>query len=198
MLSFSKYLISEGGPLCEHFHLPAQAGSDLILERMKRGYSHQGYLDLCNGIRSRIPNASITTDLMVGFPGEREADFYETVRLAREVQWDSAFSFLYNVRPGTAAAEWEDDVPPEIKRERLMALNAVVEAIARKRNRTLVGEVMEVLVDGRSKRDPGRWRGLTRTNKVMVFPGPPGLYGKFVQVRVKRATEYTLIGELQA
>jgi tRNA-2-methylthio-N6-dimethylallyladenosine synthase len=182
--------------ICEHFHLPAQAGSNRILELMGRGYTREHYLALAKAIRARIPGASITTDLIVGFPGETEEDFADTLDLVEKVRFDAAFTFMYSPRRGTAAADYPDQVPPAVKRERLLRLNALQNRLTRESNERLVGSTAEVLVEGRSKTNPEYLAGRSRTNKVVVFPGPEELVGELVSLRIVEARPFHLLGEL--
>ncbi|MGB9887434.1 MAG: tRNA (N6-isopentenyl adenosine(37)-C2)-methylthiotransferase MiaB [Moorellales bacterium] len=189
-------VVATGRKICEHFHLPAQAGSDRVLERMRRGYTREHYLNLARTIRQRIPEASITTDLIVGFPGETEEDFEATLDLVEQVRFDAAFTFMYSPRPGTAAAEFPDQVAPEVKRERLLRLNRLQNRLSRESNERLVGRTVEVLVEGPSKTDPQRLAGRTRTNKIVVFSGPQELVGRLVNLRITEAQTFNLFGEL--
>ncbi|MGB9920418.1 MAG: tRNA (N6-isopentenyl adenosine(37)-C2)-methylthiotransferase MiaB [Moorellales bacterium] len=189
-------VVATGRKICEHFHLPAQAGSDRVLERMRRGYTREHYLNLARTIRRRLPEASITTDLIVGFPGETEEDFEATLDLVEQVRFDAAFTFMYSPRPGTAAAEFPDQVAPEVKRQRLLRLNRLQNRLSRESNERLVGRTVEVLVEGPSKTDPQRLAGRTRTNKIVVFSGPQELVGRLVHLRITEAQTFNLFGEL--
>ncbi|MCR4418805.1 MAG: tRNA (N6-isopentenyl adenosine(37)-C2)-methylthiotransferase MiaB [Clostridia bacterium] len=189
-------VVASARKVCEHFHLPAQAGSDRVLERMRRGYTREHYLRLTEIIRRRLPHASITTDLIVGFPGETEEDFEATLDLVERVRFDAAFTFMYSPRPGTAAAAFPDQVPPEVRRERLVRLNRLQNRLTRESNERLAGETVEVLVEGPSKTNPERLSGRTRTNKIVVFSGPPELIGQLVNVRITEAQTFNLFGEL--
>lgn len=182
--------------VCEHFHLPLQAGSDRILARMNRGYTAEHYLRLIEKIRSLIPEASITTDLIVGFPGETEEDFQATLDMVEKVRFDAAYTFMFSPREGTAAATLPEQIPLATKKERLSRLNALQERISREQNEPLVGKTVEVLVEGPSKNTPCMLTGRTRTNKLVHFPGPENLRGKLVLVHVERASTWTLQGVL--
>ncbi len=188
--------VAELATVCENFHLPAQAGSNRILERMNRHYTREDYLGLVGEIRSRIPHAVISTDLMVGFPEETEADFNDTMELVEQVRWDSAFMFMYTPRPGTRAAQWEDSVPMELKKERLARLIQRQEKISEAKNQALIGHVEEVLVEGYSKRSRKQMMGRTRGDKVVIVPGDEQLIGRIVSVRISGASAHTLFGEL--
>ncbi|GAA5345558.1 tRNA-2-methylthio-N6-dimethylallyladenosine synthase [Planifilum fimeticola] len=188
-------VLAKGGNLVEHIHLPVQSGSSDILKRMARKYNREQYLELVRKIREAIPNVSLTTDIIVGFPGETEEQFEETLSLVREVEYDSAFTFIYSPREGTPAARMEDDVPHEVKKERLLRLNRLQDEISRRKNEELRGQVVEVLVEGESKKNPEILSGRTRTNKLVNFRGPKRLIGEFVQVRISEPLTYTLKGE---
>lgn len=176
--------IARSAKVCEHFHLPAQAGSDRILKAMRRGYTRSHYLGLVERIRSAVPGASITTDLMVGYPGETEEDFAATMDLVRRVRYDQAFTFIYNPRSGTPAAECPDQVPREVKSRRIQELIEVQKGISLELNRALVGQVVEVLVEGPSESNPALMAGRTRTNKTVVFRGDKDIIGRLVPVTV--------------
>lgn len=189
-------VIARSEKVCEHFHLPAQAGSNRILELMRRGYTREHYLELAAAIRRRIPEATITTDLIVGFPGETEEDFAATLDLVEKVRFDAAFTFMYSPRKGTVAASLPGQVPAEVKRERLLRLNQLQNRLTRESNERLVGRTVEVLVEGRSKTNPERLAGRTRTNKIVVFSGPEELIGQLVNLRITEAHTFNLFGEL--
>jgi len=181
--------------ICENFHLPAQAGSNHVLQRMNRGYSREDYLRLVERIRRAIPQAVVTTDLMVGFPGETEQDFADTLDLARSVRWDSAFTFIYSPREETPAAHWPDDVPLAVKKERLRRLNEIQETISAEVNEAAVGSRQEVLVEGPSRRSDQMLMGRTRGDKVVIFAGPADLVGQTIELNITRAAAHTLFGE---
>ena len=180
--------------LCEHIHLPLQAGSSRILKAMRRTYNRERYMDRVALIREHVPDCALTTDIIVGFPGETEADFRETLEVVEEVGYDGAFTFIFSPRRGTEAAELEDPVSHEEKVERMQRLVEVVQRRARERARRFVGRTMEVLVEGTSRTDASRLRGRTRHNKVVNFDGlaEPG---ELVLVRIDSATSQTLTGE---
>jgi len=181
--------------ICENFHLPAQAGSDRVLARMNRGYGRDDYLRLVERIRRAIPQAAITTDLMVGFPGESDEDFADTLDLVRSIRWDSAFTFMYSTREGTPAAKWPDDVPLAIKKERLQRLIELQESISTEINEALVGSRQEVLVEGPSRRSDQMLMGRTRGDKVVIFAGPNDSIGRTIKLTITRASAHTLFGE---
>ena len=187
--------IARLGKVCEHIHLPVQSGSDTVLARMNRKYTRERYGDIVRTLRREVPGIAVTTDLIVGFPGETEEEFGETVRLLEEVRFDGAFIFKYSTRPRTAASGMEDSVPLGIKKERLGALLALQAAISREKNRSLIGSVAEVLADGRSPKDPSRLIGRTRGNRTAVFPVMGEDVGKIVLLRVRDANATTLYCE---
>ncbi|HHY94489.1 MAG TPA: tRNA (N6-isopentenyl adenosine(37)-C2)-methylthiotransferase MiaB [Firmicutes bacterium] len=187
--------VAECRSVCEHFHLPVQAGSDRVLVAMNRGYTKGQYLDLLDRIRARVPGAGISTDIIVGFPGESDEDFADTLDLVSRARFDSAFTFMFSPRSGTPAASLPGQVSVEVKKERLLQLNRLQNSISLEKNSELLGEEVEVLVEGVSERDPAQLTGRTRTNKVVVFPGPPDWTGRLVKVRVGRALTWTLHGQ---
>ncbi len=181
--------------LCEHIHLPLQSGSSAILKRMRRTYTRERYLDRVALIREHVPDCAITTDIIVGFPGETEEDFERTLEVAEEVGYDGAFTFIYSPRRGTEAAEMDGQIPHELKVERLERLVEVIQRRAAERAQRFVGRTLEVLVEGPSRTDPSRLRGRSRHNKVVNFDGL-GEPGDTVQVQVTGATSQTLSGEM--
>jgi len=181
--------------VCEHIHLPLQSGSDNVLKKMNRGYTSGDYLRLTDRIKARIPEASITSDIIVGFPTETEEDFEKTLDMVREVEFDSAFMFRYSVREGTKAALLEDDVPEEEKLKRLHVLIDLQKDISLKKNQRLVGKTFEVLVDDRSRRNPGKWKGKTEGNKTVVLEGDDDILGEIVPVTINEADGFTLFGK---
>ena len=190
--------IASSNKVCEHFHLPVQSGSNYMLKRMARGYQREKFLDLVRRVREGVPQATITTDLIVGFPGESDRDFEDTLDLVREVQFDKAFTFMFSPRRGTPAAEFPDQVPLALKKERLARLMEVQDALTLQKNLERVGQVREVLVEGPSRKNPGRLFGRTRGGRIVVFVAPPDLTGKLVDVRITRANTWTLEGECVA
>jgi tRNA-2-methylthio-N6-dimethylallyladenosine synthase len=181
--------------LCEHIHLPLQSGSSRILKAMRRTYSRERYLDRVALIREHVPDASLTTDIIVGFPGESEADFAETLEVAEQVGYDSAFTFVFSPRRGTTAAELTEGlVPHPVKVERMERLLEVVQRRARERAQRFVGRTVEVLVEGSSRTDPERLRGRTRHNKAVNFSGLAAA-GELTEVQITAATSQTLSGE---
>jgi len=185
--------MAECAAVCEHAHLPLQSGSTRILKAMHRTYSRERYLKLVSELRAAIPDLALTTDIIVGFPGETDTDFLETLEVVEEVGFDGAFTFVYSPRAGTEAAAMPDQIPGEIKRERIEKLVEVVQQIAANRNRARVGSVAEVLVEGRSRTEPDLLRGRTRRNTTVNFTGDAEP-GQLVEVRIENATSTTLAG----
>ena len=179
--------------VCEHAHLPLQSGSTRILKAMRRTYSRERYLKLAAELRAAIPDLSLTTDIIVGFPGETEADFAETLAVVEEVGYDGAFTFVYSPRRGTEAAARVDQVADEVKQERIERLVETVQRVAAERNATRLGRVEQVLVEGASRTDPGLRRGRTRRNTTVNFTGP-AQPGDLVDVLIEAATSTTLRG----
>lgn len=188
-------VLAKRGNLVEHIHLPVQSGNNRILKLMARKYTRESYLDLVRRIREVIPDVVLTTDIIVGFPNETEEEFQETLSLVKEVEFDSAFTFIYSPREGTPAAKMKDNVSMEEKKDRLQRLNEVINKISREKNEALRGQVVEVLVEGESKKDSSVLSGRTRTNKLVHFTGPKDLIGQFVQVRIDEPQTWTLKGE---
>jgi tRNA-2-methylthio-N6-dimethylallyladenosine synthase len=186
--------MAEGEAVCEHAHLPLQSGSTRILKAMRRTYSRDRYLRLVREMRAVIPDLALTTDVIVGFPGETEADFRETLEVVEEVRYDGAFTFVYSPRAGTEAATMADQIPDDVKRERIERLVEVVQRVARKRNEERIGRVEEVLVEGPSRTDAALLRGRTRRNTTVNFAGAAEA-GDLVDVRITGSTSTTLQGE---
>jgi tRNA-2-methylthio-N6-dimethylallyladenosine synthase len=185
--------MAECAAVCEHAHLPLQSGSTAVLRRMRRTYSRERYFKLVDAMRSAIPDLALTTDIIVGFPGETEADFEETLSAVEHVRFDGAYTFVYSPRRGTEAAEMPDQVPEDVKRERIERLIATVQRIAAERNAERIGLREEVLVEGPSRTDPTLLRGRTRRNTTVNFTGP-AQPGELVEVLIEGATSTTLRG----
>jgi tRNA-2-methylthio-N6-dimethylallyladenosine synthase len=186
---------AELGALCEHIHLPLQSGSSRILKAMRRTYDRERYLDRVALIREHVPDCALTTDIIVGFPGETEEDFAQTLEVCEEVAYDGAFTFIYSPRRGTEAATIaEGVVPHDVKVERMQRLVEVVQRRARERAQRFVGRTLDVLVEGPSRTDPSRLRGRSRHNKAVNFSGL-GAPGDIVPVAIHSATSQTLAGE---
>jgi len=182
--------------LASHVHLPAQSGSDRVLAAMKRGYTALEYRSIVRRLRKAQPAISVSTDLIVGFPGETEADFEATLKLVEDVGYDASFSFVYSPRPGTPAAELPDATPREAKLERLQRLQEKLDAQAGAIGRAMVGSVQRVLVEGPSRKDPSELAGRTANNRVVNFPAPRDRIGRFVEARITAALPHSLRGEL--
>jgi tRNA-2-methylthio-N6-dimethylallyladenosine synthase len=179
--------------VCEHIHLPLQSGSSPILKKMRRTYTRERYMDRVAMIRERLPDCGITTDIIVGFPGETDEDFAQTLEVVEEVGYDQAFTFNYSPRRGTLAADMEDQVPHQVKKERMAQLVEVVQRRARERAQRFVGRNLEVLVEGPSRNDPPRLRGRSSHNKAVNFEGTASP-GQIVEVEITAATSQTLTG----
>ncbi|WP_100487752.1 tRNA (N6-isopentenyl adenosine(37)-C2)-methylthiotransferase MiaB [Sporolactobacillus pectinivorans] len=190
-------VLGKGGNLCEHIHLPVQSGNSDILKIMGRGYTRERYLDLFHKIRNGVPNASFTTDIIVGFPNETEEQFEDTLSLVKECRFDGAYTFIYSPRAGTPAARMKDNVPMDVKKERLQRLNRLVDKLAAESNAQYQDQVVEVLVEGESRKNADVLSGHTRTNKVVNFTGPKSLIGQLVNVKITDAKMWSLDGEWQ-
>lgn len=184
--------------VCPHLHLPLQSGSDAVLRRMRRGYTAADYVGAVERLRTAVPSLALTTDIIVGFPGETEADFEATRRMMDTVGFDNAYIFKYSPRPGTPAAAWEDDVPEEEKRRRNQVLLEDQDRRGQRINDGLVGRTLEVLVEGESLRNAERWGGRSEGNKIVVFEHAGDCAtGDLVAVKIDRAMPQTLYGEME-
>jgi tRNA-2-methylthio-N6-dimethylallyladenosine synthase len=181
--------------LASHVHLPLQSGSDRVLAAMKRGYTALEYKSIIRRLRAARPDISISSDFIVGFPGETEGDFEATLDLIAEIGFDDSYSFLYSPRPGTPAAELADDTPQPVKQARLARLQAQIEAQANALSQAMIGGTQRVLVEGAAKRNPGELRGRSSSNRMVNFPGPRELIGRMVDVTITAARAHTLRGE---
>lgn len=190
------YAIRDCDKICEQIHLPVQSGSDRILKVMNRHYTKEQYLKLAKEIRKEIPDVTFSTDIIVGFPGETEEDFNETLELVKEVQYDAAFTFIYSRRNHTPADKMENQIPDDVKHERFNRLVEVVNAGIAKGNKETEGKVYEVLVEGNSKNDETKLTGRTRNGKLVNFTGCKELIGKLVDVKITKANSFSLIGEV--
>ena len=186
--------MAECDKVCKHLHLPVQSGSDRILKMMRRPYRNETYLDLCSRMKQARPDLSITTDIIVGFPGETEEDYLLTRQAVEQVQFDNAFIFRYSPRRGTPAAVMENQIPEEVKEARNQDLLAVVNEIAIRKNRDLVGTVQEVLLEGSSKTNAARLSGRTSQNKPVMVDAAPDLAGEILPIRIEESTGFTLYG----
>ncbi len=182
--------------LSSHLHLPVQAGSDRILAAMKRGYTALEYKSTIRKLRAARPDIVLTSDFIIGFPGETERDFDATMKLVEEVGFDASFSFVYSPRPGTPAANLPDEVPQEVKAERLKRLQDLVAAQAQRLAQSLLGSVQRVLVEGASRKDAQELAGRLDNNRIVNFIGTPAMVGHFVDVKITSVWAYTLRGEL--
>ena len=189
-------VLAKGGNLMNHIHLPVQSGSNYILRKMNRKYTRESYLELVRKIKAAIPNVTLTTDIIVGFPNETEEQFEETMSLVEEVGFESAYTFIYSPREGTPAAAQKDNVPMEVKKERLYRLNELVNKLSRQHMESYEGKTVKVLVEGESKKDETVLSGYTEKNKVVNFKGPKSLIGEIVDVKITKAKTWSLDGEL--
>lgn len=187
---------AECDSLCGYIHLPVQAGSSRVLKRMNRKYTREEYLELVRKLRDAVPGISISTDIIVGFPGESEEDFADTLSLAEEVRFDSAFTFLYSPRKGTPAAEMENQIPETVKHERFNRLVEVMNRCSSEKNAAYVGRVEKVLIEGEG-REPGSLKGRTDSFKLVDFRGPADLIGEMVDVEIVDSNTFSLRGELK-
>ncbi|MCF6159140.1 MAG: tRNA (N6-isopentenyl adenosine(37)-C2)-methylthiotransferase MiaB [wastewater metagenome] len=183
--------------VCEHLHMPAQSGSDRILKEMRRGYVSNYYRELIHFAKEHIPHLTVASDFIVGFPGETDEDFQETVQLMETLRFQNCFIFKYSPRTGTRAAELKDDVPDEVKKSRNLKLLELQKRISLEKNKKLIGKQVQVLVDGASKSDPNRLSGRTRQNHIVVFSGSKDLIGELVDIRIHEVTDLTLYGTLK-
>ncbi len=183
--------------LCHYIHLPVQAGSSKVLKEMNRRYTREKYLEIVRKLRAVDPDIAISTDIIVGFPGETEEEFEETLSLCEEVRYDSAFTFLYSIRKGTPAEKYEDQIPEEVKHERFNRLVDVINRISAEKNAEYVGRVEKVLVDGPSKRNSKTYGGRTETFKLVNFKGTPDMIGNTVDVLITDANTFSLVGEVK-
>lgn len=187
--------IRDGEHICEHIHLPVQYGSNKILKAMNRVYTVEKYKELVRQIRENLPHVALTTDLIVGFPGETDEDFAEMLAFLKEIRYDSAYTFLYSKRSGTPAAAMEAQVDDKVKHERFEKLMAVQNAISLEIHEGLKGKVMEVMVEGPSKNDDKVWNGRTRTNKIVLFKHNGEQEGDFISVKITQPQTWVLKGE---
>lgn len=188
-------VLAKKGNLMEHIHLPVQSGSTEVLKAMSRKYTREQYLVLVRKIREAIPDVVLTTDIIVGFPGETDEQFEDTLSLVKEVRYDAAFTFIYSPREGTPAAHMADDVPEQVKKERLQRLNDLMTVLSRESNERLRDQTVEVLVEGESKTNPDVLAARTRTNKLVHFTGPKELIGRFARVKITEPQTWLLKGE---
>lgn len=188
--------VSRGKHICEHFHLPFQAGSNKVLKAMNRQYTREYYLDRVKSILKEIPEARLSTDIIVGFPGETEEDFQQTLDLVNDVHFSQAFTFMYSRRSGTAAAELPEQIPLNIKKKRLQKLIEVQNTRSLAWRQKMIGKTYEILVEGPSKTDLRQMTGRTRGNEIVIFEGKEGLTGSLVNVKINSANSWTLFGQI--
>ncbi|HZU12584.1 MAG TPA: tRNA (N6-isopentenyl adenosine(37)-C2)-methylthiotransferase MiaB [Chloroflexota bacterium] len=187
--------------VCEHLHLPVQSGNDAVLQRMRRGYTRDDYLRLVERIRAVAPDIVLSTDIIVGFCGETEEEFQETLSLVEEVRFTTVYSAAYSVRSGTLASRWEDDVPPDVKKDRLRRLGEVQERISLQQHQALRGSRVEILVESTEseRHDTPQWQGRTRQNRRVFLPrGDESLLGQVVPVRIEKVSPWAMQGVLVA
>lgn len=196
---FTQRLIDAYGrlpKLVNHVHLPVQSGSDRVLAAMKRGYTCLEYKSIIRRLRSVRPDISVSTDIIVGFPGETQEDFDATMGLVKAIGFDTSFSFIYSARPGTPAADLADDTPKELKLSRLQHLQAEIEAYASQLSQSIVGSRQKILVEGPSKKNADEFSGRTENNRVVNFAGNARLIGKLIEVEITQAHPHSLRGEV--
>ena len=181
--------------LCESAHLPLQSGSDRILKIMHRGYTREKFIGIIQKLRQARPNIGITTDIIVGFPGETEEDFEQTLLLCREVKFDNAYIFKYSPRRDTPAADMPDQVPQKIREERNQRLLTLVNEIAARKYDAFIGQQVEILVEGPSKKNAARYTGRTRCNRIVLFNGSPRHQSQLMTVKIERTGSFTLYGD---
>ncbi|RXZ70053.1 tRNA (N6-isopentenyl adenosine(37)-C2)-methylthiotransferase MiaB [Fusobacterium necrophorum] len=189
-------VIAKEEKIAKCLHLPLQSGSSQVLKRMNRGYTKEQYLALAHKIQNRIPGVALTTDIIVGFPGETEQDFLDTLEVVREINYDNAFMFMYSIRQGTRAASMQEQVPEDTKKERLQKLMDVQARCSYKESQKYQGKIVRVLVEGESKKNKEVLSGRTSTNKIVLFQAPISLKGSFVNVEIYECKTWTLYGKL--
>jgi tRNA-2-methylthio-N6-dimethylallyladenosine synthase len=185
---------SDCNKLCKHIHLPVQSGSTKILKRMNRKYTKEEYLQLIEKLKNAVPDIAITTDIIVGFPGETEEDFQETLDVVERVRYDSAFTFLYSIRKGTPAEGYDDQVAEDVKHERFNRLVEAVNDISAGKNRMMIGKVEKVLVEGPSKTNKEYFTGRTDGHKLVNFKAPDNFVGEIIDVKITESSTFSLIG----
>ncbi|WLR52411.1 tRNA (N6-isopentenyl adenosine(37)-C2)-methylthiotransferase MiaB [Bacillus tianshenii] len=191
-------VLAKGGNLLDHIHLPVQSGSSEVLKLMARKYTRESYIELVRKIKEAIPNVTLTTDIIVGFPNETDEQFEETLSLVREVGYESAYTFIYSPRDGTPAAKMQDNIPMRVKKERLQRLNKLVNEQSAEAMKKYKGQIVDVLVEGESKNNPDILAGYTEKSKLVNFKGPKSAIGKIVKVKINEAKTWTLDGEMIA
>lgn len=183
--------------VCEHIHIPIQAGNDQVLTNMRRGYTRGDYLELIGRIRKAMPGVALSTDIIVGFPGETEEQYQDTLSVVDQVRFSTVYVAAYSPRPGTLASRWDDDVSRETKKDRVQRLDALQQRIAMEQHQALKGEAVEILVESADseRQDQAQWRGRSRQNRLVFFPrGEENLMGQLVNVRVEKASPFAMQG----
>ncbi|TCL35911.1 tRNA-2-methylthio-N6-dimethylallyladenosine synthase [Anaerospora hongkongensis] len=188
--------IAQSSKICKHFHLPIQSGSNAILQRMNRGYTVEYYIELVKKIRDLVPDASITTDLIIGFPGETDELFAETLEFIKEIQFDAAYTFLYSIRSGTPAASMDEQIQLPVKKARLQQLMDIQNEISLAINRKSEGQIVEVMVEGPSKNDASRWMGRTGTNKIVIWDKGEECIGDLKMIKIMQAQTWLFKGQM--
>jgi tRNA-2-methylthio-N6-dimethylallyladenosine synthase len=189
------YTIASLDKVCEHIHLPVQAGNNVVLENMRRGYTREDYLELVARIRAAAPDIALSTDIIVGFPGETEEQFQDTLSLVEEVRWSTVYVAAYSPRAGTLSSRWPDDVPADEKKERVKRLNAVQERISLSQHQQLRGEAVDILVESTEseRRDMPQWQGRTRQNRRVFLPrNGEDLVGRTIRVRIEKVSPWAM------
>lgn len=191
--------VSQNDIICKHFHVPVQSGSTKIMEKMNRGYTRESYLELIRKIKDQCPDAIITTDIIVGFPGETKEDFDETISIVKEIEYDASYSFIYSKRSGTPAATFKDQIPENIKKERFNKLMSVQNEISNKKNESLIDKVVEVMIDGESDKDPDVMSGRTEGDRLVLWPKDGRMFipGDIVNIKIIKSQTWLLRGIYQ-
>ena len=190
-------IMAKNEKIAKHFHLPVQSGSDRILKEMNRHYNKEAYLTLVDYMREKMPDIAITTDIIVGFPGETEEDFEDTLELMKRVKYDMIFSFIYSPRTGTPAAKMEQ-LPDKVKTDRMNRLLALQNELLAEKNEAYVGKTLRVLVEGKSKTNEAKMSARTEGNRIVLFDGDESLTGKFIDLKITKSAPFALIGEIEA
>ena len=189
--------VAELSKACEYFHIPMQSGDDAVLKRMARVYSVEKYKKMVEKIRAKMPNAAITSDFIVGFPGETQEQFLNTVKTVQEIEFDACNTAAYSPRPNTPSAKWDNKVSEEESNERLRYLNSVINDVLERKNKKLLNTYVEVLTEGKSQKNENRLTGRTRENRIVNFDGSDNLIGKLVKVKITKANPWSLAGEVK-
>ena len=190
-------IMAKNEKIAKHFHLPVQSGSDRMLKEMNRHYNKEAYLTLVDYMREKMPDIAITTDIIVGFPGETEEDFEDTLELMKRVKYDMIFSFIYSPRTGTPAAKMEQ-LPDKVKTDRMNRLLALQNELLAEKNEACVGKTLRVLVEGKSKTNEAKMSARTEGNRIVLFDGDESLTGKFIDLKITKSAPFALIGEIEA